>query len=189
MRARIKGGLVLAALVAAAGCAEPMTAPVDDSWFNASIEGAVMSEYSGAGHFYQFTRSLAPWPVPWLLISTNGNQRFELLHRSGGLPEVGVHELRLPVDVDDPPPFLANYIRVEGGHEDRYMAVAGEVEVTESTAERVSGTFRFTAERRAVCTSSGSNFRSCEGTLEEDPPVIEVSGSFEAAPFRGRLGF
>ncbi|HLU26295.1 MAG TPA: hypothetical protein VKZ58_11375 [Longimicrobiales bacterium] len=185
MRAKTLGGVVFA-LVAAAGCAEPVTAPADDSWFNASIEGAVVSEYSGAGHFYQFTRSLAPWPMPWLLISTSGNERFELLRRSGGLPEVGVYELRAPVDIDDPPPFLASYSRLEGGQEDRYMAVSGVVEITESSPERVAGTFRFSAERRTVCRNVGPNARSCEGTQEDDPPVIEVSGSFEAVPFQGR---
>lgn len=87
--------------------------------------------------------------------------------------------------------MAVTYQRVVDGWLEAYVGRAGSLTITESTAERVAGTFRFTGVRyyRRPTRGTGREEGLVLGrpdAVPPDQPTIEVSGSFAAEPWRDR---
>ncbi len=187
MRKRFASVAGLTALAVLGGCDYNPVGYTGPSRFVASIEGSVTASYEGTGIFHTTPPGL-PRPFSFALQSQGtgsaSNQGFEFLAKER--PATGLYELRQGNLLDGDFLHAAFTVR-EGNTISRFAAQAGEVEITDSTPDRVEGTFQFTGVLRSICEESrsmGGHFLSCTGVTDHDPPTVRISGTFEAVSGR-----
>ena len=185
----------VATLFTLAACDSGPVTGADASHFTASIQGVVETTYQGHGHFRVSTPPEGlPRPTTFVLFSSNGTrasqeaQSFMLQRIGTGLPAVGRYTLgKQGFGSVDPQVFSATYERKTGDRIESYRARSGVVEITSSSADRIEGTFRFAGSRTCEGTRSHMVCSVISGD-EAGTAMIEVSGSFTAAPARdGRV--
>ena len=102
-----------------------------------------------------------------------------LLHRIGpGLPAPGTYSLA-PGSAGR---FHASYGRLRRGSHEHFAALSGQVTITTASADRVEGSFQFTAVRVCSGSAAGTVCTVRSDRLPTDGPTVEVSGSFRARP-------
>lgn len=177
--------LVLSATVLGT-CKEPAES-VDASWLRAEVQGAVETVYEGSGYFrtgsdprvsVKFTLNsdgVGPHAGQWLMLYRPGH----------GRPGEGAYALA-PVEAEDGSPrgFTAYYGRTADDKAEAYTAVSGEVSISESSDNRVEGSFRFAAVRYCWSRTDGSPEGWCTSPniITPGQPEVEVTGSFLAVP-------
>ncbi|HEX8851798.1 MAG TPA: hypothetical protein VF761_19880 [Gemmatimonadaceae bacterium] len=137
--------LVLATLVAAAACGgDGGTDPRPRTGFTAHVSGATSATLTGEAGYL-----VTPNMVTIALHSGSGASYIQFA-RQGGLPGAGTYQLRAdtPANSGD---FVAFYA---GGATENYVATSGTLTITSSSADRVKGTFNFTATGGASGTST-----------------------------------
>ena len=181
----IVGAAILLGLV---GCSDP-AARNDPSWLRASIAGSIDTSYEGTGDFYAGADAAAGVAARFGLNSDGvGASKYEsvgFLRWGAGRPRQGIYPLG-PLDQSDSEArgFTALYIRRGLELTEYFAADSGQVEINSSSKDRVRGTFRFVAFRYCAINITGDAI-GCGKPWEPtaDAPRIEVSGSFDAAPF------
>lgn len=173
----------LAATAAGLGCEDdsPTEPEPSEDVLEASATGDREFVYEGDARFHVDEGS-----DRFVLIS-EGTGSFEgasleFLANFNGMPEIGTYTLGPPPGPDDEEFDLSSELRTFSAI---FGATDGSVEITSLTAERLEGTFSYTAERTHVC---GTVTGNCESLPGGDPPVIEVEGTFIAIPPEGGEG-
>jgi hypothetical protein len=151
------------------------TAPPDDSFLDAEIEGAVVGQHHG-------------WATFW-----NGNPEWFQLHSADPVTASGfsvfisdpmaVEPGAYPVDVEGypaSPAWVVVFVNLRLGDEyDRYVSESGVFTLDDLTPDRAGGSFQFTA---ALYCPAGS--MNCTGIGPDDYPAdaprIQVRGQFRA---------
>jgi hypothetical protein len=197
----------LAAFGLLAACDGSPTAagdPLDEGSFVATVTGSVSASFNAAGRFHLFD----PPPVQGfarpghfrlhaadLDAQNQRGQMFEMQRLGGSVPPVGRYTLVPdPLRAADSTAFSAQYSFIQGQTHLRYIARAGEVEITRSTPQRVEGRFRFTGAQVCAITPDRP---ACLWPLlpwQELPdldalPAVEVSGTFVATWAPSAPGF
>jgi hypothetical protein len=166
-----------------AGCEGITATEPDDTFFVASIEGAIATEFEGSGRFVVGTDARRPAAPPMFSLFSAGRgasatYSFQLFRRGAELPGVGTYSLAVPVR--DAREIQANFSRTgpRGETLEMYTAYEGELEITLSTPERLEGTFRMTAYLSGRQVGPGQ----IAGSLgrQPDSPTVQVSGRFAA---------
>ena len=183
MKARFVTQAVAVAILVA--CESNPLVKAGTSQLVASVEGSVVAAYEGTGEFSTAPAGL-PRPFKFSLRSTGrgtaSNQGFEFHSRD--VPGVGVYALG-HTSAADGQAVHAAYSWRDGSRVEKFAAQTGELVITEASADRIVGTFRFTGRLTAVCTATHSSAQSCT-VLAADPDAKQVTaaGSFEAVPAR-----
>jgi hypothetical protein len=173
---RVRTGVLAIAFIALAACNADVTPPADGSYFRATIEGAVSTEFEGAG---QFSISEGGFFLFSAGRGSSAHQTFQIHNRTGELPAAGTYTLAQG-DGDLWATFLVSDNR--GGTLEGYAAYEGVVEITELSESGVEGTFRMSGFRMIHRMAGGRVERTI--TRTPDAPTIEVSGTFSARPVR-----
>jgi hypothetical protein len=173
------------------GCGQP-AAIAGGGWLRARVQGSVEAHhYEGSGYFLVNSDPRRGISVQFTLHSDGEGPyagQWFLLYRAGkGRPAKGVYRLA-PLDVQNGSPrgFTAYYSYVDEGkaYSYAYTALSGEVEVTESSGDRIEGVFRFRGVLYCSGATRGPPQKWCVGpnTITPGAPEIEVTGSFAAVP-------
>lgn len=192
MRMQVRSWMAITAVALACGACEGNgpAAGDDPSWLRATINGTVQANYEGTGDFHLGTNDRAGEAAGFSLYSSGTGaaigQSF-LLQRAGAeIPARGVYPLGLTDG------FTARYIRQAAGSVQAFVAQSGEVEVLQSSPERIEGRFRLVGFRYCARDTGGS--RAPEGPCTvpsatiANAPTIEVTGSFTVSPARDGFG-
>lgn len=178
-RPAISSGVIALLCVA---CSSPSD-PDDVSWMSAAIvearDGAEEVDYTGTANFGR-TGDFS--------IASRGNgdsdgQTVILVRGREGLPGEGSYMVRSFGESDGG--FGALYRRSQSdGTRERFSSVSGWVRISESTADRVEGTFELTAELFCSTPLGVPQGDSCHPSapIAGSVPVI-VRGSFSAGPY------
>lgn len=171
-------------VMAIGACDSNPVTPAATSLVTASVQGVVTSEYTGDGRFWTLPEGL-PRPFTFSLHSTgvgsSRNQGFDFV--GNAKPEIGTYPLGELVDGV----YAATFSYRDGDQETRFRATAGTLEVTESTRDRLVGSFRLEGVLSAVCThtrTSSSRQIRCE-PVEGGDAEITVAGRFDAVSRMG----
>ena len=195
----------LAALLFLAACAEPL-GDLSPSFLTATVSGAMHREYRGTGEFH--TGTPGPGRQQFQVTSRESGSdhlSFALTRWDGGRLEEGSYPLSL-VDLSahrrgtsaegQPRGITVQFFTREGNRDEQFVAESGELEITDSSRERVEGRFRFSGFRycaREVIRSNPPVPPEGPCTLPSAPlagaPRITVSGSFVATPLKVEIGF
>jgi hypothetical protein len=173
------------------GC-DAFTSSATVSYFVASVEGSVQSEYAGAGRLYTGSR---PGGGQTFSIYSEGEdghagQFFSIRSYDGGVPRTGTYPLRLlDGDVSNPENtgFGAQHWRRGGEETEFFVADSGTVTIERATSRQVEGRFEFSGFR--FCTeaaSGGSEACAIPAAAPQDAPRITVTGRFRVSPPDGR---
>lgn len=191
MRSRFRVCSAVFAALALAGCEGHPVAHESAGWLHASIQGDDVEPYSGSGIFTTSSDG-AEGSRPWFVLASHGlgasaGRSLVLFGSRGDLPSVGRYDLGEPAN--DDAEFSVIYSSEQGANLYGYRAEEGELEIMESTPERIRGRVRFTAVRYRSCTLREEvRRREITCSMESDPAPdahrVQVGGSFEA--IRGR---
>ena len=178
--------LLAVGLVSLAACEGNPLGEADPAQLVASIEGGITASYEGTGEFSTAPGGL-PRPIKFSLRSagrgTASNQGFHF--HSESMPSVGVYALGASKSADGEQPVHAVYSWQDGRKVERFSAREGELVITEASANRVAGTFRFTGLLTSVCTATNSSAQFCTvSPPDASSKQIVAAGSFEAVPAR-----
>jgi hypothetical protein len=179
-------GALFGAAILVAGCDQQPTGANSQSWFMATVDGAVSASYTGTGDFHlgKDHEGQAAFSLSSEGTGDAAGQSF-LLHRSGaGMPGKGTYALG-----PQGSGFRAVYIRQVDGMMQAFAAQSGELAVAEANSDRVRGTFRLVGTQYCERAVRGSAAPSgpCNPTVAPAPgaPTVEITGSFTVAPLRG----
>ena len=140
------------ALLTACGGGDNPVKPELKSQFTASVSGSVNKSMNGDAAFV-----VTPTIVTIALVNSGSDGSFIQLSRTG-LPGVGTYAIK--GDKAQGGDFVALF---GGGGANNFVATSGSITITESTADRISGTFSFT----------GTGVISAAAT-------VTISGKFDA---------
>ena len=156
-------------------------APADGPSVGASVTGNVSSSLKGSGWFNEGTDRQTQVFMVSATDSTGGTpQSIILMRRGGGRPNVGTYPLHFRV-LDDPADvgYSGTYSRQGNGMSDSYGSLSGTLTITESTSDRVVGSFQFEGVR--FCSRNAQGGTCYTNTLPPaDAPRVQVSGTFTA---------
>lgn len=177
-----------AALVLVSACQDAVDG-IPGSWLQASIRGAHDAEYAGTGDFT--VGSGHDDSVQFILNSRDLDaavgQRLIIYRPGDGQPEPGLYTLApLERRAGMLRGLTAFYYREENGRIEAFTGSTGELLVTESGADLIEGTFRFTG--KLYCTSPMIDYFEEEhacgdpNRLTPSAPEVTVTGAFVARP-------
>ena len=191
----------LTAVVFLVGCESNPISDVQPSYLLATVNGALDKQYEGTGEFH--TGTPGPGKKQFQVTSqgqgASASQSFTLTRWDGGRLGRGTYPLTL-VDAsgyrEQPRGITVQFSTLEGNQEERFVAEAGELEITSSSEALVEGRFRFTGFRYCAREVVRSNppvppVGPCTPLLPApvpDAPMITVSGSFVARPLEVKGG-
>lgn len=192
MRMKVRTLITVGTLALACGACEGSgpTGSNGPSWLRATINGSVQATYDGTGDFHlgtdERTGGASQFSVYSAGTGTASGQSF-LLQRSGAeLPARGIYPLGLTSG------FTARYIRQADGAMQAFAAQSGEVEVLQSSRNRIEGRFRLVGFR--YCSRDATGNRAPDGpcTVPGAPiagaSTVEITGSFAATPRNDGFG-
>ena len=164
-------------------------------WLRASIRGpetsgSVETAYEGSGFF-----GVSPDPGSGVSVAfelwsrgvdSSRGQSFSLLRSGTGRPGVGRYQLApLKWNGGRQEGFTAYYRRTAADRAQGFTALAGEVLITTSSGDHVSGTFQFTGVQycNAAPTDTPDNWCGDPNTIVPGAPQVKIAGSFTAVPY------
>jgi hypothetical protein len=182
---RWKSSLLPVLVLGLTACESNLTGPNDDeSFFLATIEGAISREVEGGGYFILGTDARRPAAPPKFYLFSAGrgasaDLAFQLFRPGAELPATGTYSLGAfvgPTGGD----LQATLLRTGRSGEtlEMYSASEGELEITVSTPDRIEGAFRLSAYLSGLQVSPGVYVGGLPKTA--DTPTVEVSGTFGA---------
>ncbi len=183
--------VLLLALPLLAACGGETTAPAGPSWFRASISGEVTAQYEGTGDFAAL-RDDERSARYFMVFSEGGGpgatERFYIRWPSDARPAEGTYGLVPYQDrYGSSNGVVAHYLWSRGdnvtepSHAALYVASAGEVRITRSTADEVEGTLTFSGIQ--VERSGPMGIERLTPRNQPDPaaPRITVTGTFRVS--------
>lgn len=179
----------LTALLVVGGCQSSTSS--SPSYVRADILGGSSGRYEGSGNFYVLTQNRRR---EFGLMSTGTGEfagdQFAILRRGGTRPSPGDYPLG-PLDQSDPSAqgITAWYVRRGATAIEDFVVTSGQLHVTSSTADRITGTFQLTGARYCSSNLNGTAVEACTRPWEPQPgaPAIEVSGDFSVSEEDGEV--
>jgi hypothetical protein len=165
-----------------------------------AADGAAREAYQGGGGFSVDDSPDATRPHYFRVHSEGVSERGRrslLLWRAQGAraaPAPGTYAVMVPGrPLAAWPGLAATYTTTVDGWFEAYVGTAGTVTVTESSPERMAGTFRFTAARyyRGPLQGTGTESELVRGRPEAPPvgqPSLQVTGTFSVPVERRSAG-
>ncbi|HWP36812.1 MAG TPA: hypothetical protein VNL18_04580 [Gemmatimonadales bacterium] len=161
--------------------------PEGAGWLEAKINlqlagTRLVETYRGTGNFDADRNRLIGNRLEFVLSSATMDPtypaEFRILGLGVGLPEPGVHPLSYlsqeQLERPSAQGFVATFIRAGEG----FIATSGEIEISESSGDRIVGTFHFVG--FLYCPVHGGCV--VPAAPPEDAATVEVEGAFEAHP-------
>lgn len=192
--------LSVAAAVSAAACGWPFGTN-EDGWFHARIESTEEVIYRGSGDFsVSQNRELGDrWEFAIISSSVDsvGPSSLDIFGIGFERPQEGTYELQF-LSLEDmgrvsTRGFTAAYDRLNRREDtgepfgETFVADSGNLTITSSSSDRVTGTVSFVAFRRCPPYPDEGSL-GCQPASPRQPedPTVTVTGSFEARPFEAR---
>lgn len=189
-------GLAIALSLSACDSNENGLGVIPEGWLLAQLQGDSASTYRGSGFFHS-NLDIRNWPdelpARFYLYSKGTNGPLEsgviIMGGDGRRPQTGNYDLGW--SEDGPHEWNMTYTEVHGDSIIFYGATEGELEITNSTADSISGKFELTALGNLVC---DVRVRGLTVDPEDNPPLpcvdrsgeeaeeVQVSGSFSTIP-------
>jgi hypothetical protein len=187
--------ILCSAIVSGCGAFGPGTETDTQAAILANVSGAVQSAFVGSGEFRPEEFDSAGRPIEFVIVSRSADPTHPemlLVYRQGaGRPVRGRYELGVP-DSARRGGFTAVYIRSAEAY-DSYVATGGELMIDRSNADRIVGTFRFTATRFCHRANGLDGSNAPTGSLcrpdvvAAGDPVVSIEGQLTAVRTSGTV--